>query len=70
MLNSNNNVDLSKFIDEVFRPINTAESTFLTNPVDGFLESLVEEEMISKGLDPLNKEDVKKFWASKGVGNG
>lgn len=32
------------------------------------LEETVKEEMRAQGLDPLNKEDVQKFWASKGIG--
>ena len=31
------------------------------------LQDLVEEEMRSKGLDPLNKDDVQKYWSSKGI---
>lgn len=47
------------FIDEVYNPRSLNEKAHLTD--------LVEEEMRSKGLDPLNKNDVQKFWASKGV---
>lgn len=32
------------------------------------LEETVKEEMRAQGLDPLNKQDVQKFWASKGIG--
>ena len=32
------------------------------------LEETVKEEMRAQGLDPLNKDDVQKFWASKGIG--
>lgn len=64
---SNSKNDLSKFIDEVFKPVYSAESVLLTSPVDGLLSELVEEDMRAKNLDPLNKNDVKKYWASKGV---
>lgn len=49
--------DVSKMIDEQFNPKNSNEN----------LQSLVEQEMRSKGLDPLNKDDVKEFWRSKGI---
>jgi len=52
-------VDMAKFIDEQFRPATGEESVYL--------EEMVVYEMRVKGLDPLNKDDVKKFWASKGV---
>jgi len=32
------------------------------------LEETVKEEMRAQGLDPLNKQDVQKFWSSKGIG--
>ena len=32
------------------------------------LEEMVKEEMRAQGLDPLNKADVQKYWASKGIG--
>lgn len=59
MLNSNKEVDLSKLIDEQFRPI--------VNEDVQYLDEMVALEMRSEGLDPLNKDDVKKFWTSKGV---
>jgi hypothetical protein len=48
-----------KMIDEYFNPKNLNEKAYL--------QDLVEEEMISKGLDPLNNTDVQKYWKSKGV---
>ncbi|CAB5221389.1 hypothetical protein UFOVP245_143 [uncultured Caudovirales phage] len=33
------------------------------------MNDLAEEEMKSQGLNPLNSDDVKKFWASKGIVN-
>ena len=57
-LNSNT-TDAQKIIDEQFNPRNVSESAFL--------QELVEEEMRSKGLDPLNNSDVQKYWASRGV---
>ena len=50
---------IGKIIDEQYNPRNTNEKALL--------EDLVEEEMVSKGLDPLNKIDVQKYWKSKGV---
>lgn len=59
MLNSNKDVDLNKLIDEQFKPVHKEEAAYL--------EEMVAYEMRIKGLDPLNKDDVKNFWASKGV---
>ena len=47
-----------KMIDEYYNP----------KLVQDNLENIVEEEMKAQGLNPLNKNDVRKFWASKGVG--
>lgn len=58
ILNSNK-VIIDKIIDEHYNPRNLNEKAFL--------EDLVEEEMLSKGLDPLNKDDIQKYWKSKGV---
>lgn len=44
-------------IDEYFNPKRTNEN----------LLELVEEEMRLKGFDPLNKDDVRKFWRTKGI---
>lgn len=44
-------------IDEQFNPKRT----------DHNLLELVEEEMRLKGFDPLNKDDVRKFWRTKGI---
>jgi len=60
VLNSNP-INLNKMIDEQFNPRTVNESAFL--------QDLVEEEMRSKNLDPLNKDDVQKYWASRGVNN-
>jgi len=60
VLNSNP-INLNKLIDEQFNPRSINESAFL--------QDLVEEEMRSKNLDPLNKDDVQKYWASRGVRN-
>jgi hypothetical protein len=58
ILNSNKEV-LNKIIDEYYNPKNLSEKAYL--------EDLVEEEMRSQGLDPLNKIDVQKYWKSKGI---
>ena len=58
ILNSNK-VTIDKIIDEYYNPRNINEKAYL--------EDLVEEEMISKGYDPLNKDDVQAYWKSKGV---
>jgi hypothetical protein len=57
MLNSN--PENTKVIDEYYNPRNLNEKAFLFD--------LVEEEMRAKGLDPLNKSDVQKYWQSKGI---
>jgi|APGre2960657423_1045063.scaffolds.fasta_scaffold90117_3 hypothetical protein len=30
-------------------------------------DEIVKKEMVSQGLNPINIDDVRKFWASKGV---
>ena len=52
-------VTVDKLIDEYYNPKNLNEKTHL--------QDLVEEEMRSKGLDPLNKDDVQFYWKSKGI---
>ena len=34
---------------------------------DNNLEEIVHGEMRAQGLDPLNRDDVKAFWRSKGL---
>lgn len=58
ILNSNPD-KVTTMIDEYFNPKNISENAHL--------EDIVEVEMRAKGLDPLNKNDVRAFWASKGV---
>lgn len=58
MLDSSVN-NVSKILDEYYNPRNLNEKAYL--------QDLVEEEMRSKGLDPLNKNDVQIYWKSKGV---
>ena len=57
MLNSN--PDHTKVIDEYYNPLNLSEKAHL--------QDLVEDEMRAKGLDPINKEDIQKYWMSKGI---
>lgn len=52
-------VTVDKLIDEYYNPKNLSEKTHL--------QDLVEEEMRSKGLDPLNKIDIQSYWKSKGI---
>jgi hypothetical protein len=58
MLDSNKQ-NVSKVLDEYYNPRNLNEKAHLSD--------LVEEEMRSKGLDPLNKNDVQMYWKSKGI---
>ena len=60
MSNLNNETikDINKLIDEQFRP--SMDSGV-------YLEEMVAKQMRAEGYDPLNKDDVKKYWASKGV---
>jgi hypothetical protein len=55
-------------IDEQFRPVVKEDSIYITEPRLVLVEEMVEKDMIVKGLNPLNKDDVNKYWASKGVG--
>jgi hypothetical protein len=34
---------------------------------DVSFEEQIKKEMAAQGLNPINKDDVLKFWASKGV---
>ena len=52
-------VTVDKLIDEYYNPRNLNEKAYL--------KDLVEEEMLSKGLDPLNKKDIQDYWKSKGI---
>jgi len=52
-------VTVDKLIDEYYNPRNLNEKAYL--------QDLVEEEMLSKGLDPLNKKDIQEYWKSKGI---
>jgi len=56
---TSNQQNVLNIIDEHYNPRNSSERAFL--------QDLVEEEMRSKGLDPLNKEDIQIYWKSKGV---
>ena len=58
ILNSNVQ-NVLNLIDEHYNPRNSNERAFL--------QDLVEEEMRSKGLDPLNKSDIQSYWKSKGI---
>lgn len=49
--------DDSQFLCEV--PIHKSYATVLSEHV--------EKEMVDKGLNPLNKDDVIKFWRLKGI---
>jgi hypothetical protein len=52
--------DAHKLMDELYRPtVSSKDSTLLTEQV--------REEMISKGLDPINIDDIQEFWKSKGI---
>ncbi|CAB5221071.1 hypothetical protein UFOVP247_78 [uncultured Caudovirales phage] len=51
--------DAHKLMDELYRPFTSKDTTLLSEQV--------KEEMISKGLNPINKDDVLEFWASKGI---
>lgn len=55
--NGEDKVNIPAFIDEQFSIKNINES----------LVEIVEQEMRSQGLDPLNKDDVKFFWRQKGI---
>lgn len=58
-LDSTNKVLIDKIIDELYNPRSLNEKAYL--------EDLVEAEMNSKGLDPLNKDDIQAYWKSKGI---
>jgi hypothetical protein len=40
----------------------------IINEKTPLLSDQVKLDMLSQGLNPLNKDDVLKFWALKGVG--
>lgn len=41
----------------------------LKEQADGpvFLSEYVREDMIAKGFDPINKDDITAYWMSKGI---
>lgn len=43
-------------------------NTTVINEKTPLLSDQVKLDMLAQGLNPLNNEDVRKFWASKGVG--
>lgn len=49
-----------QFIDEVFmRHLEKEEAVILPE--------YIKQEMILKGYDPINKDDIREFWLSKGI---
>jgi len=42
--------------------------TMVLNEKGPLLNDQVKLDMLAQGLNPLNKDDVLMFWASKGVG--
>lgn len=52
--------DQKKYFDELYRPVSSTDKSM-------FLSEIIVKEMEAEGLDPLNKNDVYKFWASKGI---
>ena len=56
-----------KLIDEQFKPI--IVDGYLLDSDGSVLTETVKEQMRSEGLNPLNKQDVLKFWKSKGIEN-
>jgi len=50
-----------------YDPKNNNNTTIL-NERGPLLTDQVKLDMLAQGLNPLNKEDVLRFWASKGVG--
>jgi len=53
--------NVGSLIDEQYRPNKLEENKNL--------QELVESDMVAEGYDPLNKDDVKAYWASKGINN-
>ena len=52
-----------------YDPKNNNNTTITTlNERGPLLTDQVKLDMLAQGLNPLNKEDVLRFWASKGVG--
>lgn len=43
-------------------------NTMIINEKGPLLTDQVKLDMLAQGLNPLNKDDVLKFWSSKGVG--
>jgi hypothetical protein len=43
-------------------------TTIILNEKGPLLNDQVKLDMLAQGLNPLNKDDVLKFWASKGLG--
>jgi hypothetical protein len=47
-----------ELLDEMFKQIDD------TQPI---LSDLVKAEMVEKGFNPINKDDVQAFWMTKGI---
>lgn len=53
-------------IDEAFRPPKKIGEHLLDSDSE-LLPNVVAEEMRAEGLDPLNKNDIQKYWKSRGI---
>jgi len=58
---NSDSLNVGHLIDEQFRPNKLEENKNL--------QELVERDMRAEGYDPLNSNDVKAYWASKGIVN-
>lgn len=61
-ITNNDSFDNGTVIDEQYRP------ELLENLKEKkLLNEIIEEEMIAEGFNPLNRDDIKSYWMSKGI---
>ena len=60
---------MSEFITSTIPASNMIDEYYNPKHIKPTMNELAEQDMKAKGLDPLNSNDVKKYWASKGIVN-
>lgn len=60
---------MSEFITSINPATNMIDEYYNPKHIKPTMNELAEQDMKANGLDPLNSDDVKKYWASKGIVN-
>lgn len=63
-------IDYSEFfsITNHGQPFHVDYGAYVSTDYSPVLAEIIANEMISQGLDPINKVDVIEFWRHKGIG--